>query len=175
MMRRRTKAGLLFIPLALMLTAVAVCRYCDIYINVTPSLPPGIYQLMPEGQITRGDVVLIVDLNAIGVDRSLCPYKGLLKQAAAFGGDTIDSDGKYILVNGRQLPDSNLFIHDKYGKELPQQKYPYVVPQGSVYLTSMHMYGYDSRYYGPISIEHIAGKARLLFSFPNKQAGNGNQ
>lgn len=169
MMRRRTKAFLLFIPLALMLTAVAVCRYCDIYINVTPSLPPGIYQLMPEGQITRGDVVLIVDLNAIGVDRSLCPYKGLLKQAAAFGGDTIDSDGKHIFVNGHRLPDSDLYTRDKYGKRLPQQKYPYIVPDGSVYLSSQHKYGYDSRYYGPVSLKHIAGKASLVYKFPGEK------
>lgn len=155
-----------------MLASAVACRHYNLYVNLTSSLPRGVYQLFPEEKITRGDVVLVVDLDEIGVDRALCPYRGLLKQAAAFGGDTIDSDGKYILVNGRQLPDSNLFIHDKYGKELPQQKYPYVVPQGSVYLTSMHMYGYDSRYYGPIAIEHIAGKARLLFSFPPNKARN---
>lgn len=171
-MRRRSKACLLLIPLALMLASAVACRHYNLYVNLTSSLPRGVYQLFPEEKITRGDVVLVVDLDEIGVDRALCPYRGLLKQAAAFGGDTIDSDGKYILVNGRQLPDSNLFIHDKYGKELPQQKYPYVVPQGSVYLTSMHMYGYDSRYYGPIAIEHIAGKARLLFSFPPNKARN---
>lgn len=149
-----------------MLAAAATCRHCKIYINVTPSLPRGIYQLLPEGQITRGDVVLVVELDEIGVDRALCPYKALLKQAAAFGGDTIDSDGKHIFVNGRMLPNSDLFTHDKFGKNLPQQDYPYIVPDGSVYLTSQHKYGYDSRYYGPIAIEHIAGKARLVYKFP---------
>lgn len=174
-MRRRSKACLLLIPLVLMLAGTAACRHYKLYINSTSSLPRGVYQLLPEEKIARGDVVLVVDLDEIGVDRALCPYKGLLKQAAAFGGDTIDCDGKYILVNGRRLPYSDLFTRDKYGKDLPQQKYPYIVPDGSVYLTSQHKYGYDSRYYGPISIEHIAGKARLLFSFPNNQAGNGNQ
>lgn len=173
-MRRRSKVCLLLIPLVLMLAGAAACQHYNLYINLTSSLPRGVYQLLPGEKITRGDVVLVVDLDEIGLDRTLCPYRGLLKQAAAFGGDTIDSDGKYILVNGRRLPYSDLFIRDKYGKDLPQQKYPYIIPDGSVYLTSQHKYGYDSRYYGPISIEHIAGKARLLFSFPNNHA-NGNQ
>ena len=174
-MRRRSKACLLLIPLVLMLASAVACRHYNLYVNLTSSLPRGVYQLFPEEKITRGDVVLVVDLDEIGVDRALCPYRGLLKQAAAFGGDTIDSDGKYILVNGRRLPYSNLFTRDKYGKDLLQQKYPYIVPDGSVYLTSQHKYGYDSRYYGPISLERIASKARLLFSFPNNQAANGNQ
>ena len=174
-MRRRSKACLLFIPLVLMLAGAVACRHYNLYVNLTSSLPRGVYQLFPGGKIARGDVVLVVELDEIGVDRALCPYRGLLKQAAAFGGDTIDSDGKYILVNGRRLPYSDLFTRDKYGKDLPQQKYPYIVPNGAVYLTSQHKYGYDSRYYGPISIEHIAGKARLLFSFPNNQAKNENQ
>lgn len=174
-MRRRSKACLLLIPLVLMLAGTAACRHYKLYINSTSSLPRGVYQLLPEEKITRGDVVLVVDLDEIGVDRALCPYRGLLKQAAAFGGDAIDSDGKYILVNGRRLPYSDLFTCDKYGKDLPQQKYPYIVPDGSVYLTSQHKYGYDSRYYGPISIEHIAGKARLIFSFSNNPVKNEHQ
>lgn len=164
-MRRRTKAFLLLVPFALLLTAVVTCNYCRLYFNVTPSLPRGIYRLLPERQIARGDVVLVVDLDEIGIDRALCPYKGLLKLAAAFGGDTIDSDGKHIFVNGRMLPNSDLFTHDKFGKNLPQQDYPYIVPDGSVYLTSQHKYGYDSRYFGPISLSHVVGAAKMVFCF----------
>lgn len=169
MMRRRTKAFLLFIPLAIVLAVAAACQYNNIYINMTPSLPRGVYRFLPGDRVQHGDVVLVVDLDEIGVDRALCPYNALLKQAAAFGGDTIDSDGKHIFVNGRKLPNSDIFIKDKYGKDLPQQKYPYIVPDGSVYLTSHHKYGYDSRYYGPIAIAHIAGKAHLIYKFPGEK------
>lgn len=167
-MRIRTKACLLIIPLALMIASIAACKHYQIYINVTQSLPRGIYQLRPDEVIARGDAVLVVDLDEIGIDRALCPYKGLLKQVAAFGGDTIDSDGRHIFVNGDPLPDSDIFTRDKFGKGLPQREYPYIIPDGSVYLTSQHKYGYDSRYYGPVNIKHIAGKALLLFSFPDK-------
>ena len=122
-MRRRSKACLLLIPLVLMLAGTAACRHYKLYINSTSSLPRGVYQLLPKEKIARGDVVLVVDLDEIGVDRALCPYRGLLKQAAAFGGDAIDSDGKHIFVNGRKLSYSDLFTRDKYGKDLPQSLY----------------------------------------------------
>ena len=149
-----------------MLASAVACRHYNLYVNLTSSLPRGVYQLFPEEKITRGDVVLVVDLEEIGIDRALCPYNVLLKQIAAFEGDMIDSNGKQIFINGRILPHSEIFTKDKYGKNLPQQQYPYTIPNGAAYLTSQNKYGYDSRYYGPVDKRRIAGKARLLLKFP---------
>lgn len=170
-MRRRTKAVLLLTPFVLLLASIAACNHYHIYINLTRSLPRGIYRLMPEEKIMRGDIVLVVDLEEMGLDRALCPYKGLLKQIAAFEGDMIDSDGKQVYINGRILPYSEIFTKDKYGKNLPQQQYPYTIPNGAAYLTSLNKYGYDSRYYGPVDKRRIAGKARLLLKFPRETQG----
>lgn len=165
-MRRKTKVILLLTPFVLLLASIAACKHYQIYINLTQSLPRGVYRLMPEEGIMCGDIVLVVGLEEIGIDRALCPYNGLLKQIAAFEGDMIDSDGRQIFINGRTLPYSEIFTKDKFGKNLPRQQYPYIIPNGAAYLTSQNKYGYDSRYYGPVDKRRIAGKARLLLKFP---------
>lgn len=130
----------------------------------------GIYKFTPieaaKDGVKADDLVMITDLDAIGVNRSLCPEEAMMKRVAACAGDRIDSDGKSVSVNGKRLRYSQIYKKDKFGNALPTQQYPYTVPQNSVYLTSEHPYGYDSRYLGPIDIKHIKGTARMVLKFP---------
>lgn len=164
-MRTRNKAYIVAGPLILLLASLGVMTYARLYINLTASLPRGVYRLYPQKQILRGDVVLVIDLDDIGINRSLCPQRGMLKIAAALSGDVIGSDGRSIFINGGRLDYSDIFKLDKYGKALPHQTYPYAVPSGCVYLASTHLHGYDSRYFGPVSLSHVAGVAEMVLSF----------
>lgn len=168
-MRRRTKALLLITPLILLFPALALARNAGFRLNMTASLPMGIYKVTPIDKtsvIKADDLVVITDLDAIGVDRALCTYDAMLKKVAALEGDRIEYDGKSVYINGRRLPLSQIFEKDKFDKALPTQQYPYTVPENCVYLTSEHPYGYDSRYYGAVETKYIAGTARMVLRFP---------
>lgn len=164
-MNRKTKALTLALPFIALLAAVTAFRHFNLYINMTESLPLGIYTLKTSEKILRGDVVLVVDLDEIGVDRKLCRQSRMLKEAAGLQGDMVSSDGESIFINGRQLPDSDIFEFDKLGRKLPHPKYPYTIQADEIYVTSQHKYGYDSRYYGPVPRTHVIGVAVPIFLF----------
>ena len=171
-MRRRTKALLLSIPFILLFSLLGLARHAGLYINMTASLPMGIYKVTlidaQNAEIKVNDLVMIPpsEYEETGIDSALNENRAMIKKAAALAGDVIDSDGQSIYINGSRLEYSNIYEKDKFNQTLPAQQYPYRVPQNSVYITSEHPYGYDSRYFGPIDLKHIKGRARIVFRFP---------
>jgi conjugative transfer signal peptidase TraF len=139
--------------------------YC---LNITPSEPVGIYELV-SGGAGRGALVLLEQPHGSVTStlRRYIPAKlPLVKRVAAIPGDMvrIDSDGVY--VNGVRWPDSVPLLHDDEGRAL--QPYPfgvYRVAAGRLWVMSNHPRGFDSRYFGPVPAAGVISRLQPLLTW----------
>lgn len=124
-------------------------------ISMKPTLQDGdrVMVVKPEalvGQPGRGDVVLIEGENG-GED--------LIKRVAALPGETVSVRGNTIYVDGEPLPGSNA-TRDTPGLSGFGTK----VPPGQVYVLGDNRdQSSDSRSFGPVSTDRIAGEAVVKF------------
>ena len=111
-------------------------------LNVSPSIPLGLYRRAFGAPLTYGAVVRFAGE----------PYgrsRNFLKYVAALPGDhvTITSDS-YIVSGGR--------IGAVRGDIRPAHLYDGEVSPGYVFVAGMHPYSYDSRYYGPVPVDRLS-------------------
>ena len=148
-----------FIPYAAM-------RFAGLYINLTGSMTRGIWKAyeIPIGTPLKGEAV-IVKLGGLPSDERLVKCRYLLKRVAAIEGDIVDYNAanERVCINGTPLPNSKIFPSGKNGLTLPHPEYPYAVPNDCVYLSSEHIYGYDSRYFGPAPLCSVIAMARPVW------------
>lgn len=159
--RKRTVLRLAFIAAFAVTVSFVPCVFMQsagLYINLTGSMERGIWK---ESGICcaeppRGSAV-VVNGEALSLDTRLLQSKLLLKRVSALEGDSVSYSAaeKRVYINGKPLPNSEIFLKGKGGIPLPHPAYPYVVPKGYVYLSSEHVYGYDSRYFGPVPSDAI--------------------
>lgn len=83
----------------------------------------------------------------------------LFKPIVAMPGDIVQVASEGIRVNGKMLINSQSQTIDQHGRPMtPMQEGLYKVEQGTVWLVSQHNpKSFDSRYFGPVPIGHIAG------------------
>lgn len=144
----------------------AVMRFSEFYINLTGSMARGIWQAyeIPIGAPLKGEAV-IVKYCGLSLDERFVKSRYLLKRIAAVGGDTVDynaAEGR-VYINGKPLPHSKIFSSGRDGISLSHPEYPYVVQENCVYLSSEHIYGYDSRYFGPAPLCSVIAMARPVW------------
>lgn len=144
-------------------------------INVTPSEPLGIWRIEPlERPVMPGDLIFICPpLNDVmrkararGYLRfGLCPggLAPLIKTVVAMGGQRVDI-GADIRVDGEALPHSRLAVRDGAGRKL-QPFASGVVPAGHVFVHSSFAGSYDSRYFGPLPLSGVLGRAREVVTY----------
>lgn len=148
-----------FIPYAAM-------RFAGLYINLTGSMARGIWKAyeIPIGTPLKGEAV-IVKRGGLPLDGRLVKCEYLLKRVAAVEGDIVDYNAanERVCINGTPLPNSNIFPRGRNGITLPHPEYPYAVPKDCVYLSSEHIYGYDSRYFGPAPLCSVIAVARPVW------------
>ena len=133
-------------------------------INLTPSLPLGIYQIVP-GKPAKGDLVSFClqgefaelarergYLQAGSCPNGLCP---LLKRLSGLPGDTI-------------LPEA-LVAHsrDRQGRPMPSVLRSGVVPPGMAVVLADHEGSFDSRYFGFVPLESLQ-RVEPIFVFNPK-------
>ncbi|HXB23571.1 MAG TPA: conjugative transfer signal peptidase TraF [Gemmatimonadaceae bacterium] len=138
-----------------------LAHVCGFWINVTASLPIGVYRVAP-GPMRRGTLVLAcapVWATQLARERRYlwkgpCPggtvYLG--KQIAAVAGDTVDVDSGGIAVNGAHLANSRPLARDTRGRLLPVLRGRWVLRPGEVWLwAGWNPLSFDGRYFGPSS------------------------
>jgi conjugative transfer signal peptidase TraF len=162
------------ILLAVVIPFVAIpitLSLAGIYVNLTPSLPIGLYVADERGQFAS---FCPPDTDFISAVRGYRP-KGscpdgaapLLKPVVASGTDIVELSAKGISINGSEpLPNSAPRAQDTAGRSLehyPYGFYPYV--HGRVWVVSSHNpRSFDSRYFGPIPVASIKRHLRPLFT-----------
>lgn len=144
-------------------------------VNLTPSEPLGLWRIVkPNRPILVGDLVFICppDTDVMHKARArgylrfgLCEglVAPLIKTVVATAGQAIQiSDA--VRVDGRPLPHSRVSGVDGQGREMT----PYdggVVPPGTVFLHSEFPGSFDSRYFGPLSMNGILGLAQEVWTY----------
>ena len=131
-----------------------------LYVNVTPSLPYGLYRATSAppapGRLARS--CLPEEASALALARGYltagdCPHGTALvaKVVVAVGGDLVEVRPGGTLVNGVPLPASAPAPRDRGGRALPAAYGRHRLAEGEVWLYSgYHARSWDSRYYGPV-------------------------
>jgi len=175
-MRTGTLAfGLMTITLAGGLAMAAA----GLRVNATPSMPIGVWRIdSATAPAARGDIV-VVCLPALPGARQgfrrgylgagLCPDKRepLVKPIAAVDGDLVTISEAGIAVNGHLMPHIEALEVDDAGRRLRfMPDGAYRVEPGQVWLLSGHdSRSFDSRYFGPVPVAAIRGRAQPVLVF----------
>ncbi|MBO0144744.1 conjugative transfer signal peptidase TraF [Agrobacterium sp. Ap1] len=160
----------------LCLTAVLAAGFgAGIRINTTPSEPLGLWRIV---QINRpveiGDLVFVCMPDSTereeGKSRGylrwgICPggTGPLIKEVVAMAGQQVAIDTS-VSIDGVRLDRSLLVKRDGLGRPLR----PYlggIVPAGRVFLHSPFEGSWDSRYFGPVPVSGILGRAREVLTY----------
>jgi conjugative transfer signal peptidase TraF len=135
-------------------------------VNVTSSMPRGLYFLDRSKPIERGTVVCLPvppNIRPLVNDRHyLPPNFRLLKKVVALPGDQVCLDHHSYVVGGAPL--SVIADHDHLGRPLPAYSFCSTVPPGSVFLIAHGDSSLDSRYFGPVPFTDLTAAVPLWTS-----------
>lgn len=119
------------------------------------------------GEIERGDVVVF----RFPGDRS----KDYIKRVVGLPGDRVEIISRKIYINGEEWDDPyGISKGGVYGEEVERSVSfgPYSVPDGAVFAIGDNRdRSYDSRFWGPVPINDIKGKALLIYWSWNSDDG----
>jgi len=133
-------------------------------VNLTPSLPVGLYRLV-NVPLLRGQIVAFclddTEFTQLAREREYlaagsCPsgLRPLLKEISGLAGDNIRLHGDLIMVNDQVLAHTVTHDKDSQGRSMPPSYLRIgVIPPGKALLLSQHHDGsFDSRYFGLVPI-----------------------
>ncbi len=143
--------------------------------NLSASLPPGFY-IVSRGDVARGSIVLAcLPVSVAGfarargyVPRGVCPggTAPLGKLVLALSGDTVTVSAEGLSVNGALVPDSRARARDGRGRSLGRAPFgEHLVRSSQIWLISHHPLGYDSRYFGPLTVSSVRAVVRPLWTW----------
>lgn len=153
--------------------AAGIFYFAGIRINVTPSLPLGLYIATGHGPI-RGEVAEFCPVGMSAEESAR--YRGfgvacadhaipLLKPIVALAGDQVEFAATGIAVNGVRIPNTAPRSVDGKGRAI--RAYPpgkRTLREGEVVVaSSYHVGSYDSRYMGPIPASAVRLSLRPLW------------
>lgn len=163
--------------MALILGAAILYGANKIVINVTESIPLGLYLIDDQGSnLNRGQVVSVClsdDQQGAIVKRLVTiPYGGckehigrLLKVVRGVPEDQVRWTEEGVYVNGELVPNSRPLTHNKKGIQLPQLRQSVSLRQGQYVLLGTHPYSLDSRYLGIFDESRIEHKLKPLLTW----------
>ena len=130
-----------------------------IYLNLTDSVPRGVYMRVPKNEILRGDYIVYEPTEKtqkIMVANGWSNGKEkFLKIAVGISGDKYEI-GENFLVNGKNL--GRVCAKDSEGHELPKIYGKYTVEAGEILPAGTNVKSFDGRYTGTIKESEIEAK-----------------
>ena len=140
-------------------------------INTTPSVARGLWRIHPHVEPQRYDYVAVSPHGnpglEFGVKRGyITEHTILLKKIVATEGDYVcyDVNERAVTVNGNPILATEILSQDAAGRPLQGADFPVLLKEGQVWLSSEYIRGYDSRYFGPVSLD-ILTKATPVWVF----------
>lgn len=132
-------------------------------VNMTPSLPPGLY-IMSGDAPARGDTVgfcLTGAFAGLGGQRGyLAPggcasgLRPLLKVLAGVPGDRVAVENGALLINGKAWPHGIRKL-DSSGRPVPSCLESTTIPAGRALVLSPHEGSFDGRYFGLVPFDSL--------------------
>jgi len=170
-MTQRKKWQKVALWLALFSVSIFIIHGLGYRVNFTHSVPVGLWKLENGAILREGYVQVETNPQAwylLGVERKYYrPGARLLKKVVALEGDIVDYDTTekivivIVIVNGKVVPLSEVASRDGMGRAMPSMTFPVRLKPGEAWLASENKRGYDSRYFGPVSLD-LLQPARLV-------------
>ena len=149
---------------AIITLTIALLVAPRLIVNVTPSVPIGLYWSHRRAPV-RGDFVLIApppNLRDFAVARSYLRLDhNLLKWVAAIGGDRVCRHGFSVLINSHSRVWARR--NDASGRALPVWSGCRQLTGDELLILGTHASSFDSRYFGPISRSDVIAVASPLW------------
>lgn len=169
-------AAWLGIPLGLL----AGCWLAGLRVNLTTSLPVGLYvasRAAPADTPVRGSLVLACLPRAVAAfakERGYVPQGGACpggvvpvgKEVLAVAGDTVDVTKTGLVVNGARVPNTQPLASDRHGRPLPRLVVGrYVVRPDELWVGSPYSpWSFDSRYFGALDVTLVCARVQPLWT-----------
>ncbi|BEV11939.1 S26 family signal peptidase [Asticcacaulis sp. DW145] len=133
--------------------------------NASSSVPIGFYIASPVRQVQMGDLVVArlpkAARDLAGARRYVPATVPVLKHVAARAGDAVCAIDADIRINGKPVAVRRL--RDNLNRSLPWWQGCRRLRADEVFLLNTAAPdSFDSRYFGPVSRDHVIGKARPL-------------
>ena len=162
--------------LLFLLTLKLTLSFGNLYLNISDSLPAGLYaSSKPDGPLRKNDLVLSClpdDAALFASGRGYLAAHGLLnrcnpigKYVVATAGDKVRVNTDGITVNDRLLPHTAPLQYDGQGRKLFSTPLETSLKQHELMLANFLPNSYDSRYFGIIQDDHILGRLKPVFTF----------
>ena len=148
-------------------------------INVTPSMPVGLWRVSSPSDLRRGDVVTFCaprtaagrlghDRGYLGLGNCEDGTRAIVKTVVAVAGDRVEAAAAGLRVNGEAVRHTELLTEDTAGRALlGMTPGSYAVAAGEVWVASGHdPRSWDSRYWGALPTTNISARARSLWVMP---------
>lgn len=171
----RKHSAILIYTFTISLLAITILpSLAGIYVNTTESMTTGIWITEKRGlphSFARGDAIIIEKDQIPHLIQNTGHVRRFMKKVIALPGDIVDYDQKKerLTVNGIPLPGTKIQDKDSAGRRIICHiRYPLIVPEGYLFLGSNHPRGYDSRYFGPVSMDAAGTRVRLLYNFGDR-------
>jgi conjugative transfer signal peptidase TraF len=134
-------------------------------LQVTGSLPRGLYLVTPARRFAVGDIVLLDPPTAVAPlmleRRWIGAGMKLMKPIVALAGDEVCLRDGSVFVNGRAV--APVFAQDRSGRPLPRLDFCRRLVGAEAFLLSDYTSSsFDSRYFGPVATSQLQGRALPL-------------
>jgi conjugative transfer signal peptidase TraF len=165
-------ARAVLVGIGLCIATFQVCGWLGFRINMSPSLPVGLYMTTAaSGLIEFCPAAPLAQLTMRRGyrDRGVCLDGGapLLKPTIAIAGDEVSLSSLGFAVNGVQIPNTAPLPADTNGRPLRHWPYgSYRVAAGTIWVASgYNARSFDSRYFGPVPLAAIRDRVKPIVTF----------
>jgi conjugative transfer signal peptidase TraF len=135
--------------------------------NATASAPIGLYRVLPEKELRRGDLVLVKPpdwVQRFASARHYLPaHIPLVKRVAALAGQTICARNDAVLIDGAHV--ATRLRTDSLGRNLPAWHGCRILDGNEVFLLMKDVRtSFDGRYFGVVSASSVIGRLQPLWT-----------
>ncbi|MGL4865506.1 MAG: signal peptidase I [Cetobacterium sp.] len=141
-------------------------------INITKSLPRGVYRILPSEEFKKDDIVVFEipeETKKYLFDRKYVPsiVTSMMKKVASEKIDDVIeiNNNNELIINNKNW--GKVYKYDSYGRKLPEIDVKKMkVQKGEIFLLSDYSdRSFDGRYFGVVPINSIKYKVELFFMF----------
>ncbi|WP_041769502.1 S26 family signal peptidase [Ectopseudomonas mendocina] len=133
--------------------------------NASDSVPVGWYRILPANALAPGDLVLVrlqPKAMSLAAQRGYLPANvPLLKTVAAMAPQRVCVQGSQVRIDGVVV--ARRLRWDRQGRPLPNWQACRHLVGDELFLLSSNPVSFDSRYFGPVSVDAVIGRAQPLW------------
>jgi conjugative transfer signal peptidase TraF len=164
---RAVAIAVMTVGIALMVFTMTAKPMPRLLWNASPSVPIGLYRIEPVGKLAVTNLVVAAapkPLATVFAERDYLPLGApLIKRILALPGQSVCRNGLLITVDGKAV--GAALAQDSRGRALPVWQGCRRIARDEVFLMNTDAAAsLDSRYFGPIPIPAIVGRAVPLWT-----------